>query len=109
MRARALKELVAAPIPFSVSNSSERTNWPLQLGLVLTVASPLLCIVFLALGALTINPCGAFGDACDEAGQSTGEGRALFALAVLMVFSFVGGVVALVIGLDRRRATSHHH
>ena len=91
-----------------MSNSSERSNWALPLGVVLTVACPLLCVAFLVLGALTINPCGAFGDACDEVGKSTGFGRAMFMLAALMVFSFVGGIVALVVGLDRRRASGHH-
>ena len=70
----------------------------------MTVGSPLLCIVSLALGALTINPCGAFGDACDEVGTTTGFGRAMFVIATLAVFGFVGGVVALVIGLARKRA-----
>lgn len=87
-----------------MSNSSERSNWAFPVGLLLTIASPLLCIVSLALGALTINPCGASGDACDEVGTTTGFGRAMFVIATLAVFGFVGGVVALVIGLARKRA-----
>ena len=90
-----------------MASSAERSNWALPLGVVLTVASPLLCVAFLLLGALTINPCGAFGNARDEVGKSTGFGRAMFVLATLMVVSFVGGIVALTVGLDRRRATSH--
>jgi hypothetical protein len=65
--------------------------------------------VFLAIGALSINPCGTFGDGCDEAGTTTGLGAAMFALAGLTIFSFVGGIVTLVIDLDRRRRARDHH
>jgi hypothetical protein len=75
----------------------------------LTIGSTFLCFVFLAVGALTINPCGSFGDACDEAGKTTGVGLVMFALAALMVLSFVAGLVVLVIGLDRRRANADSH
>ena len=102
-----LKAPSATPIPLIMSDQSRPSNWALPLGWVLTISSPLLCIVFLALGALTINPCGAFGDACEDAGGSMGFGQAMFALATLTLFSFIGGIVALVIGLDRRRATTH--
>jgi hypothetical protein len=86
-----------------MAKSRGRSSWAPSTGLVLVVACPVLFIVFLALGALTINPCGAFGDGCDEAGTMTGEGRAMFALALLALFGFVGGVVALVIERDRKR------
>jgi hypothetical protein len=86
-----------------MSKSRGRSSWAPSVGLVLTVASPVLFIVFLALGALTINPCGAFGDGCDEAGTTTGFGRAMFAFALLALFGFVGGVVALVIERGHKR------
>jgi len=83
--------------------SEKRWNPMLTLGLVLTIAGPLLCLVFVTLGALTINPCGAFAGSCDDSRGSTGFGQAMFVLAALSALATVGGIVALVIGVSRRR------
>jgi len=85
------------------SRSGKRSNPLLTLGMVLIIAGPLLCVGFGVLGALTINPCGAFGDGCEDTGGSTGFGQAMFMLSALSALACVGGIVALVIGLSRRR------
>lgn len=86
--------------------AGKRWNSALTLGLVLTIAGPLLCLAFVTLGALTINPCGAFAGSCDDARGSTGFGQAMFALAALSALATIGGIVALVIGMNRRRELS---
>lgn len=86
-----------------MTNLPERSDLTLPVGVVLTLACPVLCIVFTALGALMINPCGAFGDACDEAGGTTAVGRVMFALAGVAALGCVGGIVTVIVGLAQRR------
>ena len=60
-------------------------------------------VVFGVLGALTVNPCGAFGDACTDRGSATAFGTAMLLLAAACPIVFVGGLVLLIVGVAEHR------
>ncbi len=77
-----------------------RATWSIKAsaGWVLMAGSPIACVVLGVIGALTVNPCGAFGDACDDDGQTTAFGTTMFAFALACRLAFIGGVAVLIAG-----------
>lgn len=71
-------------------------------GAILAGMGALLAPVFLLLTALAANPCGAFGDACEDNGTTPAGFVVMLALTGLAIVSLVVGVVLLVLGLARR-------
>jgi hypothetical protein len=69
------------------------------LGLVVIVISAFGVLFFSALALFSANPCGAFGDACDEVG-GTGQGFGWFVL--LLVTCLVGVVVGIAMLVSKR-------
>jgi hypothetical protein len=65
----------------------------LVVGLVMAIP---MTLVLLALAALTVNPCGAFGDACDSAGQSSPQAAAFFIWAVRSALVIPTCIVSLI-------------
>lgn len=65
--------------------------------------SPVAMVVFIVLGALTVNPCGAFGDACDDYGTATSFGSAMLLLALACPIVFVVGLTLLIVGSFQNR------
>ncbi len=66
-------------------------------GLVVTIVSGFLALVFLFATVLAANPCGAFGDACDDYGTTTSNDFVLMlVLTLLAAGAFVVGLVLLV-------------
>jgi hypothetical protein len=72
-------------------------------GLIVVIVSGFLIPVF-SLGALlTANPCGAFGDACDDYGTTPPAFFVMLALTFLAVVAFIVGVVLMISGFSRRK------
>ena len=72
-------------------------------GIVLTVLAALGIPFFGLMALLTANPCGAFGDACDEHGQ-VGEG---FGVSVALLALSIAGVVAGIVLIVVSRRSAH--
>lgn len=72
-------------------------------GGLLMASSPIAFVVFVVIGALTVNPCGAFGDACDDYGEATAFGTTMFAFALACPLVFIGGAVLLIVGSMQNR------
>ncbi len=84
-----------------------RRGRPKQIwGWLLLAGSPVGAVVFIALGALTINPCGAFGDGCDSHGESTSIGTAMFLMAFACLLGVVVGAALLIIGNVQNRSAT---
>ncbi len=72
-------------------------------GGLLMAGSPIAFVVFVVIGALTVNPCGAFGDACDDYGEATAFGTAMFVFAFACPLVFIGGGALLIVGSMQNR------
>ena len=59
-------------------------------------------LVFLFATVLAANPCGAFGDACDDHGTTSTAVFVMLALTFLAIVAFVVGLVLLIKGFSRR-------
>ncbi len=57
-------------------------------GLIISVASGFLALVFLVGTVLAANPCGAFGDACDDYGTMSTD------FFVMLALTFLAGVAS---------------
>ena len=71
-------------------------------GLIVVILSGLLALVFFFATLLTANPCGAFGDACEDYGTSSAASFVLLALTFLAIVAFIVGLLLLITGLSRR-------
>jgi len=71
-------------------------------GLIVVVVSGVLALVFFLATVLTANPCGAFGDACDDSGTTPAAFFVMLTLMFLAVVAFVVGLVLLVRRFSRR-------
>ena len=71
-------------------------------GLIVIIVSGYLALVFLFATALAGNPCGAFGDACDDYGTTPPAFFVMLALTVLAIVAFIVGLVLLIKGFSRR-------
>ena len=71
-------------------------------GLIVVSVSGFSALVFLVAAVLTANPCGAFGDACDDNGTTPAAFFVMLSLTFLAIVAFIGGLVLLVKGLNRR-------
>ncbi len=71
-------------------------------GLVVTTVSGFLALVFFLAALLAANPCGTFGDACDDYGTTSNAFVVMLVLTFLAVGAFVVGLVLLVKGLRMR-------
>ena len=73
-------------------------------GLIITVVSGFLTLVFLLATVLAANPCGAFGDTCDDQGSTSMEFVVVLVLTLLTGVAFITGVVLVITGVRRRSA-----
>ena len=64
-------------------------------GLIVIIVSGLLTLVFI-FAALLANPCGAFGDACDDYGTTAIAFFVMLALTFLALVAFIVGLVLLI-------------
>jgi hypothetical protein len=71
-------------------------------GLIITVVSGFFVPVFFIAAVLTANPCGAFGDACDDYGTTPTAFAVMLALTFLAIAALIVGLVLWVIGFTRR-------
>ena len=71
-------------------------------GLLITAVSGFLALVFFFATVLTANPCGAFGDACDDYGTTSSGFFVMLALTFLALVAFIIGLVLFVKGFSRR-------
>ena len=71
-------------------------------GLVVSIVSGFLALVFFFATVLAANPCGAFGDACDDYGTTSTTFFVMLALTILAIVAFIVGLVLLVRGFGRR-------
>jgi hypothetical protein len=62
-------------------------------GLIITVVSGFLAPVFFVATVLTANPCGAFGDACDDYGTTSTDFVVMLALTFLAIAALIVGLV----------------
>jgi hypothetical protein len=76
------------------------------IGLMVAITGGFLAIVFLLGALLTANPCGAFGDACDDYGTTPTSFVVMLALTFVAVVAALGGVVVMVVGHGRRNRRS---
>lgn len=74
-----------------------------RVGGILMSASPIVMTIALLTSALTINPCGALGDACEDYGHSTGIGQIALFTAFGAALAFFIGLVLLLVGTMQRR------
>jgi hypothetical protein len=61
-----------------------------------------LALVFFFATVLAANPCGAFGDACDDDGTTPPVFFVMLALTFLAVVAFIVGLVLMIQGIGRR-------
>ncbi len=81
------------------------TRSPRQLliaGPIVIIVSGFLALVFSFATVLAANPCGAFGDACDDYGTTSTTFWVMMALTILAIVAFVVGLVLVVKGFSRR-------
>ncbi len=71
-------------------------------GLVVTIVAGFLALVFLLATLLAANPCGTFGDACDDYGTTSNAFVVMLVLTLLAMGAFVLGLALLVKGLRLR-------
>ena len=71
-------------------------------GVLITVVSGFLALVFFLATLLAANPCGAFGDACDDYGTTPSAFYIMLALTVLAIVASIVGLVLVVKGFSRR-------
>ena len=71
-------------------------------GLIVIIVSGFLALVFLFATVLAANPCGAFGDACDDYGTTSTAFFVMLALTFLAIVAFIVGLVLLIKGFLRR-------
>jgi hypothetical protein len=71
-------------------------------GLIITSVSGFLALVLCFATVLAANPCGAFGDACDDYGTTSSGFFVLLALTCVAIAAFIVGLVLLVMGFGRR-------
>ena len=71
-------------------------------GLIVTIVSGFLALVFSFATMLTANQCGAFGDACDDYAATSPTFFVMLALTILAIVVFIVGLVLLVNGFSRR-------
>lgn len=71
-------------------------------GLVIIIVSGFFALMFFIATLLAANPCGAFGDACDEYGTAPSDFYVMLALTLLAIAAFVAGVVFMAKGFSRR-------
>jgi hypothetical protein len=71
-------------------------------GLIMTIVTGFLALVLGAATVLSANPCGAFGDGCDDYGTTPVAFYVLLALTFLAIVLFVVGLVVAATGLRRR-------
>ncbi len=72
-------------------------------GLIVIIVSGCLALVFAFVTVIAGNPCGAFGDACDDYGTTPPAFFVMLALTVLAIVAFIVGLVLLIKGFLRRR------
>ncbi len=72
-------------------------------GLIVSIVSGFLALVFLFATVLAGNPCGAFGDACDDYGTVPTAFFVMLALTLLAIVAFIVGLVLLIKGFSRRK------
>lgn len=73
-----------------------------RFGGFLMAASPIVMTVALLTSALTINPCGAIGESCDDFGHSTALGEVALYVAFGSAVTFFVGLMLLMIGAMQR-------
>ena len=81
------------------------TQSPVQMmiaGLIVSIVSGFLALVFFFATVLAANKCGAFGDACDDYGTTSTTFFVMLALTILAIVAFIVGLVLLVKGFGRR-------
>ena len=71
-------------------------------GLAVTIVSGFLALVFFFGTVLAANPCGAFGDACDDYGTTSNDFFVMLSLTLLAFGAFIAGVVLIVKSHTRR-------
>ena len=71
-------------------------------GLIITVVSGFLALMFFVATALAANPCGAFADACGDYGAASTDFFVMLALTFLANVAFIVGLVLLIKGFSRR-------
>ncbi len=71
-------------------------------GLIVILVSGSLAPVFFFATVIAGNPCGAFGDACDDYGTTPTTFFVMLALTFLAVVAFIVGLVLLIRGFSRR-------
>lgn len=71
-------------------------------GLIVSIVSGFLALVFFLATVLAANQCGAFGDACDDYGTTSTTFFVMVALTILAIVAFILGVLLLVKGFSRR-------
>lgn len=71
-------------------------------GLIITVVSGFLALVFFFATVLAANSCGAFGDACDDYGTTSTDFFVMLALTFLAIVALIVGLVLWVKGFTRR-------
>lgn len=74
------------------------------LGVILSVLGGCSVPPLAVLAALSANPCGAFGDACEEYGTTPASFVILMVLTVVAILLFLLGAVIALVGLSRRSA-----
>jgi uncharacterized RDD family membrane protein YckC len=70
--------------------------------LIVTIVSGFVAVVLFFVTLLAANPCGAFGDACDDYGAAPTDFFVMLALTLLAIVAFVVGLVLVVRGFSRR-------
>lgn len=71
-------------------------------GLIVSIVSGFLALVFFFATVLTANQCGAFGDACDNYGTTSITFVVMLTLTILAIVAFLVGLVLMVKGFRRR-------
>lgn len=71
-------------------------------GLIVSIVSGFLALIFSFATVLAANQCGAFGDACDDYGTTSTTFFVMLALTFLAIVAFIVGLALLIKGFSRR-------
>jgi hypothetical protein len=69
--------------------------------LIFAIVSGFVALVFFFVTVLVANPCGAFGDACDDYGTTPTDFFVMLALTLLAIAAFIVSLVLVVKGFSR--------
>ena len=88
----------------------DRSRSQIVARLIFAMVSGFVALVFFFVTVLVANPCGAFGDACDDYGTTPTDFLVMLTLTLLAIVAFIVSLVLVVRGFCRRTwRTTHRH